>query len=479
MKSAKLTPHSDANMRTPSAGKGSGRQPENSATLATSAAATSNAADRRQFLTTTGTLGAGLVLPAANINTALGNSSPSTLTLPSVHHGGTEVLKVGLIGCGGRGTGAASDALNADPYTQITALADLFPDRIPGCLESLEKAFPERVDVPAERQFHGFDAYKQMMESDIDVVLLCTTPHFRPQQIEAAIAAGKHVFCEKPVAVDVPGCKRVLEACRQAKEKSLAVVSGLCWRYDLKVREVIQRIQDGAIGDIVSIQENYLTGTLWHRGRQPEWSEMEYQIRNWLYFTWLSGDHIAEQHIHSLDKALWLNNDAVPLKCVGMGGRQVRTEEKWGNIYDHFACCFEWDNGVKAFTFTRQMAGCANDTDDYVQGSRGKAQILRGTIDSDGENWRYRGRTPSMYVLEHEALYKSIREGNPINDGTYMTHSTLMAIMGREACYTGREITREQLMADETVLGPSSYEFGDVDPGLIAMPGAPGKKIGT
>lgn len=479
MKSAKLTPHSDANMLTPSAGKGSGRQSENPATLATTAAATSNATDRRQFLTTTGTLGAGLVLPAANINTALGNTSPSTLTLPSVHHGGTEVLKVGLIGCGGRGTGAASDALNADPYTQITALADLFPDRIPGCLESLEKAFPERVDVPAERQFHGFDAYKQMMESDIDVVLLCTTPHFRPQQIEAAIAAGKHVFCEKPVAVDVPGCKRVLEACRQAKEKSLAVVSGLCWRYDLKVREVIQRIQDGAIGDIVSIQENYLTGTLWHRGRQPEWSEMEYQIRNWLYFTWLSGDHIAEQHIHSLDKALWLNNDAVPLKCVGMGGRQVRTEEKWGNIYDHFACCFEWDNGVKAFTFTRQMAGCANDTDDYVQGSRGKAQILRGTIDSDGENWRYRGRTPSMYVLEHEALYKSIREGNPINDGTYMTHSTLMAIMGREACYTGREITREQLMADETVLGPSSYEFGDVDPGLIAMPGAPGKKIGT
>jgi predicted dehydrogenase len=257
-------------------------------------------------------------------------------------------------------------------------LADLFPERIPGCLESLEKAFPERVAVPEENRFHGFDAYKQVMASDVDVVLLCTTPHFRPQHMEAAVAAGKHVFCEKPVAVDVPGCKRVLEACRQAREKSLAVVSGLCWRYDLKVREVIQRIQDGAIGDIVAIQENYLTGTLWHRGRKPEWSEMEYQLQNWLYFTWLSGDHIAEQHIHSLDKALWLNNDEVPVKCVGMGGRQVRTEEKWGNVYDHFACCFEWENGVKAFTFTRQMAGCANDVDDYVLGSKGNATFRGG-----------------------------------------------------------------------------------------------------
>lgn len=430
-------------------------------------------ADRRQFL------GQSLVAGSATLGAGLWLGGGAQAAMPGVHRSGNDILKVGLIGCGGRGTGAAHDALNADPYTQITVLADLFPDRLPSCLESLEKAFPDRVKVPAENQFHGFDAYKQVMASDVDVVLLCTTPHFRPQHMEAAIAAGKHVFCEKPVAVDVPGCQRVLAACREAKEKSLAVVSGLCWRYDLKVREVIQRIQDGAIGDIVAIQENYLTGMLWHRGRQPEWSEMEYQMQNWLYFTWLSGDHIAEQHIHSLDKALWLNNDEVPLKCVGMGGRQVRTEEKWGNVYDHFACTFEWENGVKAFTFTRQMAGCVNDVDDYILGSKGNAKILRGTIDSEGETWRYRGRTPSMYVLEHEALYKSIREGNPINDGVYMTNSTLMAIMGREACYTGQEITREQLLADTTVLGPQTYEFGDVDPGLIAMPGAPGKKIGT
>ncbi len=426
--------------------------------------------NRRQFLASSATVGSGILLGGSAAGAA-----------PMVHRSGSEVLRVGLIGCGGRGTGAAADALNADNYTVITALADVFPDRIPGCLETLETAFPQRVKVPAERQFHGFDAYKQMMDSNVDVVLLCTPPHFRPQHLEAAIAAGKHVFCEKPVAVDVPGVHRVLAACREAKEKSLAVVSGLCWRYDHKVREVIQRIQDGEIGDIIAIQENYLTGALWHRGRNEAWSEMEYQMHNWLYYTWLSGDHIAEQHIHSLDKALWLNNDEVPLKCVGLGGRQVRTEEKWGNVYDHFACCFEWENGVKAFSYTRQMPDCANDVDDYVLGTKGQAKILRGTIVSEGKTWRHRANTPSMYVLEHEALYKSIRDGNHINDGVYMSHSTLMAIMGREACYTGQEITRDNLLADTTVLAPKSYEWGDVDPSLseVAMPGAPRKNIGS
>jgi len=424
---------------------------------------------RRHFLVGAGTLGAG----------ALFGGSAAAASLNHFHGSGTEVIKVGLIGCGGRGTGAAVDALKADSQTEVTVLADVFEDRVASCLESLQGEFPDRVNVPPENRFAGFDAYRQVMATDVDVVLLCTPPHFRPQHLEAAVAAGKHVFCEKPVAVDVPGCHRVLAACRQAKEKSLAVVSGLCWRYDLKVNEVIKRIQYGAIGDIVAIQENYLTDTLWHRGRDPQWSEMEYQLRNWLYFTWLSGDHIVEQHIHSLDKALWLNDDQLPVKCVGMGGRQVRTDEKWGNIYDHFACCFEWENGVKAFTFTRQMNGCANDTEDYVMGSKGRARILRGIIETEGDMWRYRGEQPSMYVLEHKALLDSIRQGAPINDGVFMTHSTLMAIMGREACYTGQVITRDQLLADTVVLGPANYEWGDVDPGLIAMPGRPGKKIGT
>ena len=226
------------------------------------------------------------------------------------------------------------------------------------------------------------------MDTDIDVVLLCTTPHFRPVQLRAAVEAGKHVFCEKPVAVDGPGVRDVLATSKMAAEKGLNLVSGLCWRYDLGVLETMQRIQDGAIGDIRSIQENYLTGTLWHRGQDPSWSEMEYQMRNWLYFTWLSGDHIVEQHIHSLDKALWLNGDVPPARAFGLGGRQVRTDDKWGNIYDHFAVCYEWESGVKAFAYTRQMSGCYNNVDDYVLGTKGSAVILRNTIENDEGTWK-------------------------------------------------------------------------------------------
>lgn len=432
----------------------------------------SHSASRRTFLAATG---AGIAGSTAG-SLALANAAPKWS--PAGYHTSVEdELKVALIGCGGRGTGAAINALKADPYAKVTVLADIFPDRIGPCLESIQKAMearPESVDVPEERRFSDFDAYKQVMATDVDVVLLCTTPHFRPQQLKAAIEAGKHVFCEKPVAVDGPGIRSVLETCRLAKEKSLAVVSGLCWRYDVKVNEVVKRIKDGVIGDIVSIQENYLTSPLWHRGRQPEWSEMEYQIRNWLYYTWLSGDHIAEQHIHSLDKALWLNDDVPPLKCFGLGGRLVRTGEKWGNVYDHFACTFEWETGAKAFSFTRQMPGCMNDVDDYVLGTKGKAQILRGTIETGEDSWRFRGRnTESMYDLEHVALFKSIRNGEPINNGEYMSYATLMAIMGREACYTGKEVTRDDILNSDVVLGPTDYSWGDVDPihSEIKMPG--------
>lgn len=428
---------------------------------------------RRNFLAATGVGLAGTA--AAPWNAAAGATQPTTAGA-GFHHSVDDVLKVGLIGCGGRGTGAALNALRADPNTKITVLADIFPDRIGGCLESIKKGMeetPERVDVPEERRFSDFDAYQKVMETDVDVVLLCTTPHFRPVQLKAAIEAGKHVFCEKPVAVDGPGIRSVLETCRLAKERSLAVVSGLCWRYDTKVQEVMKRIQDGAIGEVIAIEEDYLTGPLWHRGRQPEWSEMEYQIRNWLYFTWLSGDHIAEQHIHSLDKALWLNNDIPPLRCFGLGGRQVRTEEKWGNIYDHFACTFEWETGVKAFSFTRQMPNCMNNTDDYVLGTKGKAQILRGTIETQDDSWRFRGRTASMYDLEHVAMFESIRRGEPINNGEYMSYSTLMAIMGREACYTGKEVTRDDILNSDVVLGPTEYSWGDVSPehSTVRMPG--------
>jgi predicted dehydrogenase len=237
------------------------------------------------------------------------------------------------------------------------------------------------------------------------------------------------------------------------------------------VRETIKRIQEGAIGDIVAIQENYLTGTLWHRGRKPEWTEMEYQLRNWLYFTWLSGDHNVEQHIHSLDKAMWLMGDQPPASAVGMGGRQVRTGPEWGNIYDHHAVVYEWANGVRVYSLTRQMADCAMETEDIVLGTKGQARVIKHEITSGEEKWRYRGEKPSMYDVEHVELFASLKAGKPINNGTYMSYSTLLAIMGRMATYTGQKITWEAALNSQENLTPERYEWGDVKVPEVAMPG--------
>ncbi len=403
--------------------------------------------------------------------TLAGTAAVASLALPrSVHAANDDTIKVALIGCGGRGSGAATNACKADENVKLTVMADAFEDRLQSSRNALKSRLGEKFAVDDDHCFVGFDAYKQAIASDVDLVILTTPPHFRPAQLEAAIAAGKHVFCEKPVAVDGPGVRSVLETVAEAKKKDLSIVSGLCWRYDKGVQETIARIKDGAIGDIVAIQENYLTGTLWHRGRKPEWSEMEFQMRNWLYFTWLSGDHNVEQHIHSLDKAVWLMDDEGPAVAYGMGGRQVRTGQEYGNIYDHHAVCYEFANGVKCFAYTRQMRGCFGNTEDYILGTKGKAQILRNSIQGT-EEWRFRGEKPSMYDLEHEALFAGIRSGKHINNGVYMARSTMMAIMGRMACYTGQKITWDQALNSTEDLTPAKYEWGDVPSPAVAMPG--------
>lgn len=390
------------------------------------------------------------------------------------HGAGSDVIKVGVIGCGGRGRSAAQNACRAGKDVRITALCDLFDDRLQQAHNILSRRINKaQYDVADDHRFSGFDGYKQMLQTDVDVVCLCTPPHFRPAQLKAAIDAGKHVFCEKPVAVDAPGVRSVMETSKRAKEKDLTIVSGLCWRYDYGVRETVGRIKDGAIGDITSIQENYLTGTLWHRGGRDEFgSEMEYQCRNWLYFTWLSGDHIVEQHIHSLDKAMWLMDDVPPVHCFGLGGRQHRTAEQWGHIYDHFAVCYEWADGRKTFAFTRQMSGCHNDTDDYIVGTKGRAAVLDYKIESEGKTWEYKGPTPSMYDVEHKELFAGLRKGKHINNGDYMCKSTMMAILGREACYTGKLIHWKDALASDVRLGPDKYEFGDIPVPEVARPGS-------
>jgi predicted dehydrogenase len=425
-----------------------------------------NGPSRREFLKRSSAFAAGGAVAAA-----LGQ-------VPAVHAQGSEAVNVALIGCGGRGSQAAINAMRADPNNRLTVMADLFPDRLDQSRNGLVKQLGQQFRVTNDTAFTGFDAYKRVMDSDAKVVLLCTTPHFRPLQLKAAIDAGKHVFCEKPVAVDAPGVRSVLKTSEEAKAKGLALVSGLCWRYDLGVRETIKRIQDGAIGDIIAIQENYLTGTLWHRGTReehPQWSEMEYQIRNWLYYTWLSGDHNVEQHIHSLDKALWLMGDKPPVAAVGMGGRQVRTGSQWGNIYDHHAVVYEWPNERRVFSLTRQMEKCYPQTEDIVLGTKGHAQVIKHEITAGGETWRYRGEKPSMYDVEHVELFKSIKEGNPINNGQYMSYSTMLAIMGRMATYTGQRITWEEAINSKLDLTPKSYDWGPVElpPEAleVAMPG--------
>lgn len=393
----------------------------------------------------------------------------------NVHAAGVdETLRVGLVGCGGRGTQAATDALAADPNAKLVAIADTFVDRANLCLDSLrnDEEFGSRIDVDQERTFTDFEGYKKVVDA-VDVVLLATPPHFRPEHLRYAVEQGKHVFVEKPVAVDAPGVRNVMESCRIAKDKGLSVVSGLCWRYDLGVRETMRRIlEERAIGDIISIESSYNSGTLWHRGHEDTWSEMEYQIRNWLYFTWLSGDHILEQAVHSIDKTAWLLGDISPVSAMAMGGRQQRTDPKFGHIYDHFTVFYEYPTGQRVYFTCRQQDDTTFYVDETVLGTQGQARVLANHItNADGKQWRYRGPKPSMYRVEHEELFKSIRDGAPINNGDYMCNSTMIGIMGRMAAYSGKTLTWDECFNSDEKLGPASYAWGDAPHYSVPIPG--------
>jgi predicted dehydrogenase len=387
--------------------------------------------------------------------------------------GGSDVIRIGLVGCGGRGSGAAEQALAADPNVHLVAMGDTFADRIESAHSMLQhRSTAARVQVPPERRFAGFDAYKHVIEA-CDVVLLATPPHFRAAHIKAAINAGKHVFAEKPVAVDAGGVRSVIESCQLAEAKRLSVVSGLCYRYDLGMRATFAKIHEGAVGDIVAMETSYNTHGLWNHPRQPSWSDMEWQIRNWLYFTWLSGDFNVEQHVHSLDKTAWAMRDEYPIACSGTGGRQTRTEPEYGNIFDHMAVVYEYPNGVKTFSRCRQQDHCAVDVNDHIFGTKGRVDVMKHIVyDHKGDEvWRYRGPKPNMYQVEHNELFASIRSGKPINNGHYMTHSTMMGVIGRMAAYTGQRITWDQAINSKLDLTPPNYDWGPIEVAPVAMPG--------
>ncbi len=408
-------------------------------------------------------------------NATLAASLP--FAMRSVHAANDETLRVGLIGCGGRGTGAAAQALTADSNTKLTAMGDMFADRLQTSYKSLkaQNEIAAQISVPTEKQFTGWNAFRQVLDSGVDVVILTTPPHFRPAHLKAAIEAGKHVFAEKPVAVDAPGVRSVLETCELARRKKLSVVSGLCLRYSYGFQELIKRIHGGEIGDVHTLYASDYRGTIWYKERQPEWTDMHYVMRNWYYYTWLSGDFNVEQHVHYLDVCSWAF-DGYPVKAIGMGGRQVRTEAKFGNIFDHHAVTYEYANGARLISNTRQMRGCKNNMSAQAVGSLGNAAFgerKRGlTINRPkGGDWVYEGKSNNIYQTEHDEMYAAIRAGTPINNGEYMAKSTLLAIMGRMATYTGQEVTWEQAFNSKEDLSPPSYEWGPAPDAPIAIPG--------
>lgn len=416
----------------------------------------SNRLSRRDFLATAATATAGALLPAA-----------ASARADAVNIGPSAELKVGVIGCGGRGTGAAIDCANADPGVVVVALADVFPERVEGCANTLKDQLKDRFK-PGDKKYVGFDAYKQLLASDLDLVILATPPAFRPEHLKHAIEAGKHIFMEKPVAVDAPGIRSVIASAELAKQKKLAIVAGTQRRHDLAYVEAMKRIHDGHLGDITACYAYWNQGGLWMHPRQAAWSDMEWQLRNWLYFTWLSGDHIVEQHIHNIDVCNWAMN-AHPVKAVSLGGRQVRTDPAYGHIFDHFATEYEYANGVKMISMCRQIDGTASRVAEQIVGTKGVSDA-NNRIKGDKE-WRWDGDRPNPYMLEHKDLIASIRAGSPLNEGRQVAESTMTAILGRMAAYSGQEISWDAAMKSEVSLAPEKLAMGSLSVPPVAVPG--------
>ena len=388
--------------------------------------------------------------------------------------GGSDALRVGLVGCGGRGTGAARDAVVGADNVRIVAMADLFADRLDRSWEGLNHEIGDALQVNSNHRFVGFNAYKGVMASDVDMVILATPPGFRPVHFQAAVEAGKHVFMEKPVSVDVAGTQMITRAGRAATEKGLSVVAGTLYRRQPSFVEAIRRIHDGMIGQVVSAQEYYMTGSIWHKPRKPGMSDMEWQCRNWYYFTWLSGDHIVEQFVHNIDIINWVL-ESHPESCIAMGGRIERVDPSFGHIYDHFSVEYVYAGGVRVEAKCRQFAEGTRRITNRIVGTRGVAELhprYSRLVSHDGEIL-FEMMEPGLnaYVQEHTDLIHAIRTGAPINEAQQIADSTLTAVLGRESAYTGKEITWDELMSSGLDLMPQSLAFGPMPFPAVPVPG--------
>lgn len=404
-----------------------------------------------------------------------GGAVPLSVVATSAYGAGSDQLKAGLIGCGGRGTGAAVNILQASDQVRIVALADVFRDRLDGCrnyLSSDDHSNRDRVQIDDDRCYVGFDAYQQLINSDVDLVLLATPPHFRPIHFQAATNAGKHVFMEKPVAVDPTGIRSVIESAKEADRRNLSVVAGTQRRHEACYLALIDRIRDGAIGEVVAARCFWNMGGLWVKKHDPNWSDMEWQIRNWLYFTWLSGDHIVEQHVHNLDVVNWVMGTH-PIAAMGMGGRQVRTGPEYGHIFDHFAIEYQYPDGRFSLSMCRQTDGCANRVAEAFHGAKGRSWSSSNHASITGStDWKYTEPNPNPYVVEHKDFIASITNDGPhLNEAKRVAESTLTAIMGRMSAYTGQEITWDKALNSQLDLSPPAYAFSSLPTPEVAVPG--------
>ncbi|MDA1306831.1 MAG: Gfo/Idh/MocA family oxidoreductase [Acidobacteria bacterium] len=405
---------------------------------------------------------------------------PGSIPLVGMRQG-SDVIRVGLIGCGGRGTGAAADFLRGSDGVELVAMGDLAPDRLASSREQLTKltastpALAAKYKVTDDMCFTGFDAYEKVLATDVHLVILATPPGYRPAHLAAAVNAGKHIFAEKPVAVDAAGVRSVLATYELALTKKLAIGVGTQRRHQADYQTTIGRIKDGAIGDVLSGQVFWNQGGLWNRDRQAAWTDAEWQIRNWLYFTWLSGDHIVEQHVHNIDVANWVLG-TTPIKAMGMGGRQQRTDPKYGHIFDHFAVDFEYPNGVRVLSMCRQIPGTANRVGEHFIGTNGQSNASSRITGPHEWTFTRPEGSPRIngFQQEHTDLVAAIRAGQPYNELKGIAESTLAAIMGRESAYTGQEITWDQALTAQQDLTPPTIgrtTYGPMEVPPVPMPG--------
>jgi predicted dehydrogenase len=407
-------------------------------------------------------------------STAIGLAALAAVS-PVVYAAGSDKIRIGQIGCGNRGRHDSKNCLRANDNVEITAMGDLFKDQLDGAVAEISKEFPDKIKVTPDTCFAGFDAYKKVLNCDIDMVMLTEIPHFRPAHFKAAVEAGKHVFMEKPVAVDPAGVRSVIESSDIADKKGLKIVAGTQMRRIAHLVAGIERIHNGQIGDIVGGHcVRHGDGMMdWGiRQRKAEWSDMEWQLRRWLFMTWLSGDFISEQHIHNLDIINWALKSH-PIQCLGNGGRQVRTGPEYGDAYDHFAVEYEYQNGVRIQYMGEQIDGCTDRNDQWLSGTKGTAYLDFGQAILKGQNpWKSESESPNPEIRQHADHIAAIREGKPLNESRRVAESTLTAIMGRMSAYTGRALKWDWVMNTSKLdLTPASYEFGELPMPVVAMPG--------